>query len=136
VAIEQTVRIEGLAELERAFREAGKGLASDLHEVLKTSAAPVQHDAEILSLTGIRKMGSAGSREIGIPWARMRVGLSRHTAYVAPASRGKLARQGRHGLFDLLMGRALEPALAQNRRRIEQEFEDAVADMCRAWSRV
>lgn len=119
-------RIEGLRELRTAFRVAGVGMEKDLDAALKSSAEPVRTDAQALATSSIRK--------IGIPWSRMRVGITRHTVYVAPVKRR--GRSRRPNLFDLLLADALSPALDRNRDRVETEVQDAVRDMGRAWERV
>jgi hypothetical protein len=136
---ERAVRIEGLAELRTAFRVAGTEMSKDLDSALKSSAEPVRTDAQSLALSGIRR--------IGLPWSRMRVGITRHTVYVAPIPRGIRSRarraartEGRHAAdlaFAGMLGeRALDPALDRNVEKVEQEVKDAIRDMGRAWERV
>lgn len=122
----RAVHIEGLRELRTAFRVAGTTIDKDLDAALKSSAEPVRTDAQALAVGAIRK--------IGVPWSRMRVGITRHTVYVAPVKRR--GRTRRPNLFDLLLADSLEPALARNRDRVEAEVKDAVRDMGRAWERV
>jgi hypothetical protein len=125
------LRVEGLRELRTAFAVAGNGMARDLDAALKSSAEPVKRSAEGLAVSRIRKMHVSKS---GVPWSRMRIGITRHTVYVAPVNRR--GRYRRRNLFDLLMERSLVPALDENRGRVEQEVKDAVRDMGRAWERV
>jgi hypothetical protein len=125
------LRVEGLRELRTAFAVAGNGMAKDLDAALKSSAEPVKRSAETLAVSRIPKMHITRS---GVPWDTMRIGITRHTVYVAPANRR--GRYRRRNLFDLLMDRSLSPALEENRGRVEQEVKDAVRDMGRAWERV
>lgn len=123
---DRAIRIEGLRELERAFRLYGRGMEKGLREALESGAEVVRPEAETLASTNIRR--------ITLPWSRMRVGVTRRTAYVAPAQRGGRAR-GRPNLAPLLRTQ-METALGNNTTRIEAEFEDALADLARMWSRV
>lgn len=131
---ERAVHIEGLAELRTAFRVAGERMDRDLDDALKSSAEPVKIAAQA-NTSAIRNLREP--RSDGISWRSMRVGITRHTVYVAPVNRGRRGGSGRRrNLFDLLMQRSLEPALSANRSRVEQEVKDAVRDMGRAWERV
>ena len=131
---QRAIRIEGLAELRTAFRRAGNEMDKDLDAALKSSAEPVRTDAQAFT-SSIRNMGAPKGE--GISWQSMRVGITRHTVYVAPSNRGKkTGARKRRNLFDLLLSRSLEPALDANVSRAEQEVKDAIADMARAWERV
>lgn len=128
----EAVRIEGLRELERAFKLYGRGLEKGVREALETAAEPVRLDAQSLAVANIRR--------IGVPWSRMRVGVTRRTAYVAPQKRGGATRlrpnSGRPNLKGLLLDRAMEPALDRNIANVEREIGDALDDLGRMWSRV
>lgn len=130
---ENAVRIEGLRELERAFRLYDVGLAKGLREVLEASAEVVRPDVESLAVQTIKQSP--------VDWTRMRVGVLRRVAYVAPVQRGNRSRRpsnrARGAKFKTrMLERAMEPALEQNIQRVEQEFEDALRDLARMWSRV
>lgn len=129
---ENAVRIEGLRELERAFKLYGRGLEKGVREALEAAAEPVRFDAQSLATASIRN--------IGIPWSRMRVGVTRRTAYVAPNERGRSTQRnpqrGRQNLRGLLLERAMQPALDQNIANVEREIGDALDDLGRMWSRV
>jgi hypothetical protein len=122
--------VEGLRELEVAFKTYGDGLEKGVREVLATAAEPVRFEAEVLAVASIRS--------IGIPWSRMRVGVTRTTAYVAPGQRGRhtSVNRRRPNLKNLLLDRAMEPALAANVDRVEVEVVDALDDLAKAWARV
>lgn len=125
------IRIQGLGELQRAFRVASVAMSKSINEVLDATADPVRFQAQELAVARIPR--------IGLPWSRMRVGVTRHTAYVAPVERGLkrgFARRQRPNLKPLLLERALLPAFDQNRERIAQDFEEAMADMAKAWAKV
>lgn len=128
----QAIRIENLRELERAFKLYGRGMEKGLREAMESAAEPVRFDAQELAVSNISN--------IGIPWSRMRVGVTRRTAYVAPQQKGRRTRlrpnAGRPNLRGLLLDRAMEPALERNIPRVEREFADALDDLARMWSRV
>ena len=131
---EQAVRIEGLRELERAFKLYGHGLEKGLSEVLEACAEVVRPDAATFT-AGIIKRSATD-------WTQMRVGVRTRIGYVAPVQRGTFSkrnprRYGRGDRFKLrVIELALDPALAQNIPRVEQEFEDSLRDLARMWSRV
>lgn len=127
-----TVRVEGLAELRRACRLAGKELSRDLNSALKSAGEPVRQDAESLAVANISN--------VGIPWSRMRLGIARNSVYVAPVERGvkSKTRPGRRRpkFKTKLLDEAMAPALQRNSDKVEREFQDAVKDMGRMWARV
>lgn len=127
----RTLRVEGLRELQRAFSIADKTLAKEMRERLRDVAEPVRADAERLAVQEIRR--------IGIPWSRMRVGVTRSLVYVAPVERGVKSRgrasRARPNLADLLMGRAMSPALDANQGRVLHELEEVLGDVGQAWER-
>jgi hypothetical protein len=127
---ENAVRIEGLRELERAFKLYGRGLEKGVREALETAAEPVRTDAQSLAVSSIPN--------IGLPWSRMRIGVTRRTAYVAPQQRGRSTHRGRKrpNLRGLLLDRAMQPALDQNIGNVEREIGHALDDLGRMWSRV
>lgn len=127
-----TVEVIGLAELRRAFAVASREMSKDLNEALKSAGEPVRADAQALAVQNISR--------IGIPWSRMRLGINRHSVYVAPVERGNKSRtrgqRGRPNLKTKLLDEAMGPALVANSDRVAREFEDAVRDMAKAWARV
>ena len=126
---DNAVRIEGLRELERAFKLYGKGMEKGVREALEAGAETVRPDAQTLAV-GIPRMTS--------PWSLMRVGVTRRTAYIAPLRRGtgKARRRQANAFKERLLTRAMEPALAHNVSRVEREIKDALNDLARMWSRV
>lgn len=124
------VRVDGLRELQRAFQLTGLGMEAGLREAMESASESVRVDAQALAVDRIRN--------IGVPWSRMRVGVTRRTAYVAPVERGRRTRpgRGRPNLANLLSGRAMEPALERNIANVERDFGEALDDLFRVWSRV
>lgn len=131
---ENAVRIEGLRELDRAFRLYSSGLARGLREAMEAGAEVVRPDAQSLTRVTLKPPKN-------VDWTLMRVGVTRRTAYVAPVQRGNRATRpsskARGTKFKKkVVEQALEPALAQNVPRVALEFEDALADLARMWSRI
>lgn len=123
-----SVRVEGLAELQRAFARADKALSRELRDRLRQAAEPVRADAE-------ERAGSQIAR-LGIPWSQMRVGVTRRSVYVAPRQRG--ARRGparRPNLAGLLLGRTMMPALEANQPEVLERVDDLLAEVGREWER-
>lgn len=124
------IRVDGLRELQRAFRITGLGMEVGLREAMESASESVRVDAQALAVSSIRN--------IGVPWSRMRIGVTRRTAYVAPVERGRRTRpgRGRPNLAGLLAGKAMEPALANNIGNVERDFGEALDDLFRIWERV
>lgn len=123
------VRVRGLRDLQRAFALADAKLTRELRKKLREVAEPIRSDAERLARERITR--------IGIPWSQMRVGVTRTLVYVAPRERGKLSRANRQlrrpNLFDLLFGRAMEPALERNEGRVAEGVDQVLSTVGRAW---
>jgi hypothetical protein len=133
---ERAVRIEGLRELERAFRLYGRGMERGLREALEAAAEPVRADAQSLALAEIPRIQVPSTT---VPWHRMRVGVTRRTAYVAPEQRGDKTRRGsrrRPNFATKLLTEAMEPALERNVQNVEREIGVALDDLGRRWERV
>jgi hypothetical protein len=129
----QAVRVLGLSELERAFAKADRAVQQDMRDALAEAAAPVRSDAQSLAGTTIRNLRP------GEPWTAMRIGLHRAVAYVAPVERGIKGRGGqrlrRRNLADLLMGRAMQPALDRNVTKVEQRIDHLLDEVANVWER-
>lgn len=124
------IRIEGLAHLQRTFSRLDGKLQGTLRDVLKGAAEPVRSDAEQLALHSITRMT--------IPWSRMRVGVTRHAVYVAPAQRGVKARgnaRRRRPNLKPLLRNEMETALAQNRSRVRGSVKAMLGDLANDWGR-
>lgn len=124
----ETISVEGLTALQRAFKAADVSVQRELRKSLRVAAEPVRADAEVLAVASIRR--------IGVPWSRMRVGLTNREVYLAPRERGQKGRDQRlrrPNLRDLLLGRAMEPALEQNRGAVIAGVEHTLATVGRVW---
>lgn len=126
----RTLRVSGLAELQRAFARADRNVKKDLRSTIASVAEPVAADAHQLAVQEISGLGAAD------PWAGFRVGVTRTLVYVAPKQRGRLSRRNprryiRRKFADFLMDKAMAPALDNNIPEIEQQVGrmlDGVAD--------
>lgn len=126
-AVEGTVRIEGLRELSRAFDRADKALVRELKTALREAGEPVRADAERLVVAQIPT--------VTLKWSRMRVGVTRHSVYVAPRARGARVPGRRRPRF---AGKMLEPmtqALDRNVRETERRLDDMLGSVGRTWER-
>lgn len=120
------VKVRGLREAQRAFARAGRDAKKRVRDELRHVADPVARTAE----------GYARSRieNIGEKWPLMRVGVTTRVVYVAPKQRGVRGRgspRKRPNLAELLMARAMEPALTANAGEVERGVEralDRIAD--------
>ena len=119
--------------MERAFDRADRTVRNDMRDALAEAAAPVRRDAQSLAASQIRNVDS------GDPWASMRIGVSRTIAYIAPVERGIKGRAGqrrrRPNLADLLMGRAMEPALDRNQENVARRVDDLIDEVADVWER-
>lgn len=127
-----TLVVEGLGSVQRAFSKAGREISADLRDTLKEAAGPVKESAQALALTRISRMT--------VPWSEMRVGVTRQSVYMVPKQRGQKARKDRRlrrpRFGVLLMQKAMEPALAENAPLIQKRVEDMLVDFAYDWSKV
>lgn len=127
-AVQETVAISGLRELQQAFREANSALSKELPAALRRAGEPVRIDAELLAVTSIS--------HIGLRWSRMRVGVRPGLVYVAPKQKGAtrgVSRRRRPNLAPLLMEKAMKPALARNLPEVQRIADDVLEQVERAW---
>jgi hypothetical protein len=126
-----TVVVSGFRETARAFGKVNRQFPKDLRKQLLGAAEPVRADAATLAGAQIRNMG------IGKPWSGMRVGGGVTIVYVAPKLKGRKSkfdsRRRRPNLADLLMERAMKPALERNREEVARRAEKALDEMQRDW---
>lgn len=121
-----TIIVAGLAEIDRNLRLVGPTFQREFRAHLKEIAEPVRRDAEQLARTKI----SGIARSKTGAWAEMRTGVSGSFVYVAPKRRGVKTRgpdpRRRPNLVDLMMGRALNPALASNEALVKVGVEAVI----------
>lgn len=114
------IYVHGFRELSAAFAKVGGDTNREFRASERRIAEPIRRDTETLAHDRIRRMPASPL------WAKMRTGVTRKLVYVAPRQRGA-RRQGdfrrrRPNLADLLMTRAMEPALEKNAANVEREI--------------
>ncbi len=121
------VAVRGLRELNQALRRADRTTRAEFRTGFRKIAEPVRLEAERLALSEITRITE--------PWARMRTGVTSKLVYVAPRQRGIKGRgddpRRRPKFADLMMNRALAPALERKKGEVEHDIEkliDHVAD--------
>lgn len=129
------VAVEGLKELEQAFRKADKQTTRELRVALRAAAEPVKTMAEGLAVGNIRHIHTKGTR---LDWSRMRIGEAKAVVYMVPKQRGRNTRSNyrryhRDNLKELLLARAMEPALNANAGRVEANVERVLGSVARQW---
>jgi hypothetical protein len=128
---DQTVHIRGLAGLQRAFKLANKEEAKLLRATLVETAQPVKRAAEGKAVSKIRNIGG--------PWSQMRVGAARSVVYLAPKQKGRASRGNaslrRPNLKDLLLDRAMIPALDEHREEVVVGVEHMLDTVGSRWER-
>jgi hypothetical protein len=107
-----TVRVKGLNETIRAFRELDRKLPKVVQDELKEAADPVVQAAR-------QKIGRYHGASIGTIRPRA-------TARSVFVRQGARKRSGRRGDFGALQMRRLMEALDENQRQIEKGVEDAL----------
>lgn len=132
-AVGETLAVDGLRELQRAFAAADKQLIRDLKDALKDAAEPVRSDAEHLAVSEIRRMRRS------LEWSEMRIGVHPTNVYVAPVKRGVKsrgnARHRRGNLAFLLLERSMVPALDRNEGQTVRRMDALLADIEHDWGR-
>lgn len=120
MASRASVRVNGLKELTRAFGVLSKELDKEVRESLLEGVEPVRERAEQLALSGIRHMVRSPE------YAEMRTGVSRArgVVFMVPAWRSRrIPGRKRPNLADLLLNRAMDPALEENTEEIIRGVE-------------
>lgn len=115
------VRVHGLKELTRDFQKISKSLSKEITKELKDAAEPVRTGAEQKALRDIRNMAATPR------WAAMRIGVSRAqgSVYMVPRAR-RAGGSGRANLKDLLLERAMDPALEENADKVKDNINDVL----------
>ncbi len=124
------IRVEGLAELHRALRLADRQQRLGIRKAERQVAEPVAREAEQLAVRQIS--------HIGVPWSRMRIGITQKLVYVAPKQRGSKARRARvtdarrkadKKFARRLAVEAMHPAEERHRERTRAEFQNVLDTM-------
>ncbi len=133
---DQAIHVRGLRELERAFKLADKAEYKALRTTLKESAEPVKRLAEGKAVARIRNIKGAGTK---VDWSQMRLGVRRSAVYLAPKQKGRASRGNRAlrrpNLKDLLLDRAMIPALDERREEVVHNLERMLDTVGSRWER-
>jgi hypothetical protein len=121
----RVIEWQGLRELARAFALADKSLQREFSKGLREAADPIRVEAQALASSQISN--------IGLPWSRMRIGVTRSSVYVAPVERGTRTRRKRPNLANRLLGEALLPALDHNIEETIERVDDVLHTVGRVW---
>jgi len=123
------IKVKGLRDLVRDLNRISSDVGDELRTELAKAADPVKRQAEALALGRIRNMPSSPD------WAEMRIGVARSTAlvYMVPErrSRRRNRKWKRTNLADLLMERAMDPALEQNQEEVVQRVDEMLGRLGR-----
>jgi hypothetical protein len=125
----QTIRVDGLRQLNTAFARLDKDTAKRVKDGLKTAAEPVRVGAEALAVTDMKRGN--------IPWWQMRVGTTPAFVYVAPRQRSRNRgnpRFRRPNLARKLLD-AEVTSLQQNTSRVEANVAETMTDLANDWGR-
>lgn len=113
------VKIDGLAEFERALKVAEPVVYRELRKALEDAARPTAERSHSLALQNIPKVTD--------PWSQFRVGSTTQVVYVAPKQRGsKAGPRKRPNFASLLIKRALEPAVPFAEVELREQAEIAL----------
>lgn len=124
------IAVHGRAELIAALQRGEKDVRTFFRQAEREVAEPVRRDAEALATMRITR--------IGLPWSRMRTGITRRSVYVAPKERGTRRPddpRSRRNLGTLLMDRAMQPALDANEHLVAARFDEALGRIESIWDR-
>jgi hypothetical protein len=125
----QTIRVDGLRQLNVAFARLDKNTAKEVRDGLKTAAEPVKVGAEVIAVTDMKRGN--------IPWWQMRVGTTPAFVYVAPKQRSRNRgnpRFRRPNLARKLL-EAEVTSLRQNQGQVERNVEKTMTDLANDWGR-
>jgi hypothetical protein len=117
------IRVRGLRETIRAFDQVGDELPDATREALKHAAEPVRVVAERRALSEISGLPRSPK------WAEQKITVSKRTAlvYMSPRKRQtRVPERKRKNLAELLMGKAMEPALEDNRERVIESVDKVI----------
>ena len=124
-----TLRVEGLASLQKHFAIIDKELAGDLRDGLKQAAEPVRVQAERLTVAKI------GMGRQPVQWWQMRKGATTAGAYIAPARRrGRNPNLKRRSYRTTVLPRMIA-ALQANEAQVRRKAEQVVNRSIDRWGR-
>lgn len=115
--------VSNLDEVVRAFEEAGQQFSLERQRQMEVIAGqPVAKGARTLAPIRIPTVTQ--------PWSQFRTGVSGDVVWVGAVERGTRIRSRKRPKFaELLITRAMIPALDMNRERIVRAFDDLLERM-------
>jgi hypothetical protein len=127
----ETLRVEGLADLQRAFKAADRRLHLELRKELRDIARPVERGIEARAISEFSRIGDK--------WWNMRIGVTRNMVYVAPTQRSRFtranpARYQRRKFAARLYGEMVAE-LRANEAGTVRRMERLLAKVGRSWER-
>ena len=122
-----TLRVEGLAQLQRHFAVIDKEIAGELRDGLRKAAEPVESHAERLTLA---KIGLGR-----VPWYTMRIGVTRYGVYIVPRQRGSRNPNRRRRSYRTTVLPRMLAAVRANEGRVRREAEVAINRSIDRWGR-
>jgi hypothetical protein len=135
---DETLRVEGMTGMLRAFNRIDKRLAKDVKKQLALAAVPVQLGAQqraVTQISGLRRENPMGTAK----WAFMRIGVTSKVVYVAPQQRGRQSRRNtrlkRPNMAGLLLERAMLPALRANTSQVVARLDRVLGELGLDWER-
>lgn len=135
VVISESIKIEGLSGLNRAFKLIEDPHAqTELKLSLLAAAIPVRSTATSLAISEIRRLPLS---ERSLSWSQMRIGQTLNAVYVAPVNRGtRIPRYKRPKFAIPMLERAMVPALDQNRAEVIAHVELMLQHLGKKWEEV
>lgn len=128
-----TVVVSGYKEAARAFGKLNREFPKEVRTRLKRAAEPVRAEATRLAGQQIRNLGA------GDLWAQTRIGGGSRLVYIAMKQRGRASKTNprvrRPQFGDLLMERAMKPALERNREKVAASVDNLLGEMADDWGR-
>ena len=132
-----TIQVKGYQNVVRSFARVDKTVSRNLTKRLKDAAEPVREDAQERGPARIRNLKPSPTPMGRSDWARVRTGVTRRAAYIAPTERGVKVRGNdrlrRPNFKHLMLERAYEPALAVNRHEVIVRLGRIMDDINHAW---
>jgi hypothetical protein len=125
------VVVENYTNVMRAFAKADRQLKNEWRRELRAVGEPVASESQLLAVSTIPNMSRSPQ------WARMRVGVTQKETYVVPRQRGVRGHgpKRRPNLANLMLDRAMRPALSRNRDRVVARFGQALDRICADFNR-
>lgn len=127
------VYVKGLAEVNYLLSKADKETRLGLRKAEREVARPISGDAERLTLQNIPR-----TRLGKVEWWEMRIGVTQTLIYVAPKQKGVRGKgpRRRKEFANLMMARAMEPALRKNEHDIEARFDHVLEEVAHRFNEV